>query len=136
MFSALSAFFAWRVADRALKFNKSLILNRSELEALDLLLESLIKLKTVRQINPLELPDDDYLNTDEILENIKMQFDSLSSSNKEVETTLKDWQSRSEGKIFVIINTKIPWKEIKESEPDFLDDVIDYFKTLKKNLLK
>ncbi|GMM68653.1 hypothetical protein MTsDn1_19480 [Alteromonas sp. MTD1] len=136
MFSALSAFFAWRVADRALKFNKSLILNRSELEALDLLLESLIKLKSVRQINPLEMPDDDYLNTDKIIENIKVQFDSLSSSNKEVETTLKDWQNRSEGKIFVIINTKIPWKEIKESEPDFLDDVIDYFKTLKKNLLK
>lgn len=135
-FSAVAAFFAWKVADKAFNFNKSLVLNRSELEALDQLLESLIKLKSVRQLNPLEMPDDEFLNTEKLLEDIKTQIDSICNSNKEVDSTVKSWLNRPEGKLFVLINTKIPWKEIKESEPDFLDTIIDYFKAIKRDLLK
>ncbi len=135
-FSAVAAFFAWKVADKAFNFNKSLVLNRSELEALDQLLESLIKLKSVRQLNPLEMPDDEFLNTEKLLEDIKTQIDSICNSNKEVDSTVKSWLNQPEGKLFVLINTKIPWKEIKESEPDFLDAIIDYFKAIKRDLLK
>lgn len=136
VFSAVSAFFAWKVADKAFNFNKSLVLNKSELEALDQLLESLIKLKTVRQLNPLDMPDDEFLNTEKLLEDIKTQIDSICNSNKEVESRVKSWLNKPEGKILVLINTGIPWKEIKESEPDFLDGIIDYFKAVKRDLLK
>jgi hypothetical protein len=135
VFSAVAAFFAWKVADKAYHFNRNLVLNKSELKVLDELIESLIKLKAIRQLSPLEMPDDDFLNAELLLNNVKAQMDSLCNSNKQIETTVKSWLNQPEGKILVLIKSKIPWKEIKESEPDFLDKIIDYFKEVKNDLL-
>ena len=103
---------------------------------LDELVESLIKLKAIRQLSPLEMPDDDFLNAELLLDNVKAQLDSLCNSNKQIETTVKSWLNQPEGKILVLIKSKIAWKEIKESEPDFLDKIIDYFKEVKNDLLQ
>lgn len=135
VFSAASAFFAWKVAEKAYNFNRNLVLNKSELKVLDELIESLIKLKAIRQLNPLEMPDDDFLNAELLLDNVKVQLDSLCNSNKQIETTVKSWLNQPEGKILVLIKSKICWKEIKDSEPDFLDNIIDYFKVLKNDFL-
>ncbi|MDN3653604.1 hypothetical protein QWY77_12700 [Thalassotalea ponticola] len=134
--SAVSAFFAWRVTNKAYRFNKSLVLHKSELEMIDSLIESLIKLKSVRQLNPLEMPDDDFLNTEKLLDDIKVKIDSICNSNKEVETAVKSWSNKPEGRILTLIKSKNSWEEIKESDPDFLDGIIDYFKIIKKDLLK
>ena len=136
VFSAVSAFLAWRVADKAYRFNKSLVLNKSELEVIDGLIESLIKLKSVRQLSPLEMPDDDFLNTEKLLDDIKVKIDSICNSNKEVETAVKSWSNKPEGKILALIMSENSWEEIKKSEPDFLDGIIDYFKSVKRDVLK
>jgi hypothetical protein len=135
LFSAIAAFFAWKVADKAYSFNRNLVINKSELKVLDELIESLIKLKIIRQLSPLDMPDDDFVNAELLLENVKALLDSLCNSNKKIETTVKSWVNQPQGKILVLIESKIAWKEITESEPDFLDKIIDYFKVVKNDLL-
>lgn len=136
VFSAVAAFFAWRVADKTFKFNKSLVLNKSDMQVLYQLIESLKKLRYVRKLNPLEVQDEEFLDTEKLLDDIKKQIDSIRNSNKEVETTVQSWSNKPEGKILVLLESNNSWEKIQSSEPEVLDNILDYFKGVEKNLLK
>ena len=86
-------------------------------------------------MNPLNLPDDKFLNIKTLLDSTNTLLDNICAENKKVENYVKGWEDKPEGRILTLFKSQNPWNEIKEFEPDFLDKIIEWFKEVKSDML-
>ena len=137
-FSAIAAFLAWRVAHNTLSFQKSSMKNKTEIEIISDLVENLLILKTIRQLKPLELPDDQFLSIDNLLSDIENLTSNLCSRNDAFKNKVRNSITATKNGtslLYRLLNSSNPWEGILQGGKDTIDDEIEYLKSIRNGLL-
>ena len=135
VFSAVAAFLALRVANRAFRFQKSSIMKKAEIETISELIEKLFILKTIRQLNPLELPDDRFLSIENLLLDIENLAKSLCSQNDRFNNKMEISTSTKKDSIFSLFSDSNPWGAVQQQKEDVIVKEIEFLKSIRDEIL-